>query len=67
MAHEFVILKNGVLESYNNFEDIPDQFDNVIKFLPKIPDAPHTEEQHDEIHQWHDRLKELLKRETNGN
>jgi len=67
MIHQFVILKNGVLESYNNFEDIPDQFDNVIKFLPEIPDAPHTEDQHEEIHQWHDRLKELLKRETNGN
>lgn len=66
MTHQFVILKNGVLESYDNFEDIPEKFDNVIKFLPEIPDAPHTEDQHEEIHQWHHRLKDLLKRETRG-
>jgi hypothetical protein len=66
MAHEFVILRNGILEHYANFEDIPQQFENVIKFLPDIPDAPHTEDQHNEIHEWHGKLKELLKREAKG-
>lgn len=67
MAHEFVILKHGILETYNNFDDIPEKFDNLIKFLPEIPQAPHTHDQHDEMAQWHEKLKELLMRETNGN
>ncbi len=66
MAHEFVILKNGVLETYNKYEDIPESFDNVIKFLPEIPDGPHTDEQHEEIDSWNDKLKDLLKRERNA-
>ena len=65
MAHEFVILRKGILETYNKYEDIPETFENLIKFLPDIPDGPHTHEQHEEIDTWNDRLKELLKRETN--
>lgn len=64
MAHEFVILRNGILETYDKYEDIPKSFDNVIKFLPEIPPEPHTHEQHEEIDSWNDRLKELMKRET---
>ena len=63
MTHKFVILNNGVLETYTKYEDIPESFDNVIKFLPEIPDGPHTHDQHDEIDQWNDKLKELMKRE----
>lgn len=64
MAHEFVILRNGIIETYDKYEDIPESFDNVIKFLPEIPDGPHTHEQHEEIDAWNDKLKELMKRET---
>ena len=66
MAHEFVILRNGILETYNKYEEIPEKFDNLIKFLPDIPDGPHTHEQHEEIDSWNERLKELLKKETNA-
>ena len=66
MAHEFVVLKNGVLETYNKYEDIPDSFDNLIKFLPDIPDGPHTDEQHEEIDAWNEKLKVLLAREKNA-
>ena len=38
MPHEFVILVNGKLETYTRYEDIPEEFDNVIKFLPEVPD-----------------------------
>lgn len=65
MAHEFVILRNGIIETYDKYEDIPETFDNVIKFLPEIPPGPHTHEQHEEIDSWNERLKDLLKRETN--
>lgn len=67
MAHEFVLLVNGELITYTNYEDIPDEFNNLIKFLPEIPEPPHTHEQHEELGLWNERLKELLKRETNGN
>lgn len=63
---EFVILRNGVLETYHNYEEIPQKFDNVIKFIPDYNEGPHTHEEHEELHLWNDKLKELLKRETNA-
>jgi hypothetical protein len=63
---EFVILRNGVLETYNNYEDIPQTFDNVIKFIPDYSEGPHTHDEHEELHLWNDKLKQLLKRETNA-
>jgi hypothetical protein len=65
MSHKFVILNKGILETYTKYEDIPESFDNVIEFLPEIPDGPHTDDEHDIIDQWNDKLKELMKRETN--
>jgi hypothetical protein len=67
MPNEFVILKNNKLETFTRYEDIPEKFDNLIKFLPEIPEPPHTHEQHQELDLWNERLKELMKRETNGN
>ena len=64
MAHEFVILVNGTLKTYTRYEDIPEKFDNVIKFKPEIPDAPHTEEQHEEIEGWNKKLQKLIEREN---
>jgi hypothetical protein len=60
MSHEFVILRNGVLETYDKYEDIPDDFDHLIKFLPDLPEGPHTEEEHEEIHTWNDKLQALI-------
>jgi len=66
MSHEFVVLLNGKLKTYTKYEDIPERFDNVIRFIPEIPEPPHTHEQHEEIDLWNERLQELMKRETNG-
>jgi hypothetical protein len=63
---EFVILRNGIIETYCNYNDIPEKFDNVIKFVPDYSEGPHTHEEHNELHLWNDRLKQLLKRETNA-
>ena len=60
MAHEFVIKRNGVLETYTHYEDIPRDFDYVIKFMPEIPPEPHTEEQHEEIESWNEKLQALM-------
>jgi hypothetical protein len=67
MNGEFVVSIGNKLHTFTKYEDIPDTFDNLIKFIPKIPEPPHTHEQHEEMSVWNDRLKELLKRETNGN
>lgn len=64
MSHKFVILNNGVLETYTKYEDIPESFDNVIEFKPETPEGPHTEDEHELIHEWSDKLTELLKRQT---
>ena len=60
MAHEFVILRKGVLETYHRYEDIPLDLDHVIKFLPEIPEGPHTTNQHDEIEEWNSKLQALM-------
>ena len=52
MGHRFVIMRNDVLEAYDRYEDIPDDLDHVIEFLPEIPPEPHTEQQHEEIDSW---------------
>lgn len=67
MAHKFVILRKGVLETYSKYEDIPLDLDHVIEFNPVIPQPPHTEEQHEEIESWFTKFKTLLEIEkTNG-
>ena len=64
MAHKYVIRINESLLELSNYDDIPSEFDNLISFEPEVPPEPHTEEQHEEIEAWNDKLKELMKRET---
>ncbi len=67
MAHEFVILdENDKLQTYTRWEDIPPTFKNVIKFLPEVPEGPHTAEDHAEMDQWNSRLQLLSERQTHG-
>lgn len=63
MPHEFVILVDGKLQTYTNYDDIPEVFDNVIKFMPEVPPGPHTEEQHEEIDSWNDKFQRLMEKE----
>jgi hypothetical protein len=60
MAHRFVVMINGVLHTYDQYEQIPDQFDHVIEFRPEIPPEPHTDEQHKEIELWLPRFRKLM-------
>jgi len=64
--HEFVFKVDGELVTVHSWEDIPEHFDHVIKFLPEIPSEPHTEEQHEEIDKWNFRLQSLMERERNA-
>ena len=63
MPHEFVVLINGELKSYSKYEEIPDNFDNVIKFIPEVPPPPHTEEQHEEMESWNSKFQKLMEKE----
>lgn len=64
MAHKFVIKRKGLLETYTNYEDIPEDFDHIIQFIPEIPDGPHSHDQHEEIAEWHDKLQLLIQKEN---
>ena len=57
---EFTIMKAGKLQTYTNYEDIPADFDHVIKFVPDIPEGPHTEDEHDQIDSWNEKLQQLM-------
>lgn len=63
MEGKFVILNNGVLNTYTRTEDIPMEFDNLIQFLPDFPEGPHTEEQHTEMNEYNEVFKSILRRE----
>tara|TARA_B100001964_G_scaffold53704_1_gene60809 strand:+ start:289 stop:498 length:210 start_codon:yes stop_codon:yes gene_type:complete len=65
MAHEFTFKIDGELVTFTEWEDIPENFDNVIKFLP---DVPEEERQVDgcegSTYLWNERLKELMEKEN---
>ena len=71
MAHEFQLIVAGELKTYTKWEDIPDKFDHLIKFLPDCKCAPHEltpEEQPEDGGEfdtlfWKGRLMELRDRE----
>jgi len=64
MRHKFVILVDGELKTYHNFEDIPSSFENVIEFRPHVPEGPHSDSDHNIINTWNEKLQQLIKRET---
>jgi len=63
MKGEFDIILNGVIKRYTDFDDIPLVFDNLIRFEPEIIPEPHTEEEHELMETYNDKLKELMSRE----
>ena len=60
---EFQFIVNGELVTYDSWENIPEEFEHVIKFIPDIPPEPHTEDEHAEIEIWNTRLQQLLEKE----
>jgi hypothetical protein len=60
---EFQFIVNGELVTYDKYEDIPETFEHVIKFLPDIPAEPHTEEEHEEIQEWNNKFQKLMEKE----
>ena len=64
--HKFVVMKNNEMQTYTDYDAIPNNFDHVIEFLPEVPEGPHTEEQHEEIEQWNRKLQKLMEIERAG-
>ena len=64
--NEFTFIVKGKQVTVDKWEDVPSKFDHVIKFVPHIPEAPHTEEQHAEIEKWPARLEQLMEIERNA-
>tara|TARA_B100001245_G_C22690905_1_gene337157 strand:- start:366 stop:569 length:204 start_codon:yes stop_codon:yes gene_type:complete len=60
---EFQFIINRELVTFDKYEDIPDEFEHVIKFLPDVILEPHTEEEHEEMAQWNTRLQKLMEKE----
>ena len=65
---EFKFIINGELVTFDKYEDVPDEFEHVIKFLPDLlepegEDGNHTEEQHEELAKWNNRLQKLMEKE----
>ncbi len=60
---EFQFIINGELVLYDKYEDIPEDFEHVIRFIPDVPPEPHTEEDHEEMTLWNTRLQKLMEKE----
>jgi len=63
MKGEYIILQNGELVTYTDYDDIPSTFENVISFNPDWPPPPHTQEDHDIMAVFNDKLQALMERE----
>ena len=60
---EFQFIVNGELITYDKYEDIPKDFEHVIKFIPDILAEPHTDKEHTEMALWNTKLQELMEKE----
>ena len=60
---EFQFIVDGELVAFDKYEDIPEDFEHVIRFIPDVPEDPHTEEEHEEMALWNTRLQKLMEKE----
>ena len=44
---EFQFIVDGELVAFDKYEDIPKEFEHVIRFIPDVIPEPHTEEDHE--------------------
>ena len=53
---------DGAIHEATHWDDLPAEMDFIIRFSPKAPGEPHTDEDHAAIATFDDRLQEALKR-----
>ena len=63
MKGEFVIREGSAIITYEDLDEIPMEFDNLISFKPTAPEPPHSEEVHKVMDTYNAKLQELMKRE----
>lgn len=61
--HRFTIKDKDQLLTFNNFYDIPEEYDHLIEFKPYMPPPPHTDIEHEEIESWIPKFKQLVERQ----
>ena len=67
MIGEYTDKIGNKLFDYTNVDDIPEEFDHLIKFLPTLPPEPHTPEEHDLIDSFMPKMREIQKRGIKDN
>ena len=67
MIGEYTVKIGNKLFDYTNVDDIPKEFDHLIKFLPTLPPEPHTPEEHDLIDSFVPKMREIQKRGIKDN
>ena len=67
MIGEYTVKIGNRLFDYTNVNDIPEEFDHLIKFLPTLPPEPHTPEEHDLIDSFMPKMREIQKRGIKDN
>jgi hypothetical protein len=67
MKGVFVLIVDGELKTFYDYNDIPEDFDHVIKFMPDVPPGPHSHEQHEEMDKWTEMLQQLMAKEKAKN
>ena len=60
---EFQFIVNCELITYDKYENIPEDFEHIIKFIPDVPEEPHTDKDHEEMASWNIRLQKLMEKE----
>jgi hypothetical protein len=63
MKGVFELIIDGQLTVFDDYRKIPDNFEHVVKFIPEIPDSPHSDHDHEDINLWNERLKKLMEKE----
>ena len=63
MKGKFRVFRNGKIEAYSDYNDIPQSFSHLIQCEFNTPEPPHTEEEHELIESFGPKLQELLGRQ----
>ena len=53
---------DGELHHGAHWDDLPEEMDSLIAFVPNYPEPPHTEEDHAAMEKFNDRLHEAMGR-----
>ena len=52
----------GNLQTATHWDQLPEKMKDLVAFVPDYPEPPHTDEQHQEMETFTERLQEALSR-----